>query len=268
MRVQDLRGALHLAEQLLDVSSFRDVELVLLPGLAQLLSSDVAVYHHVDLRPGNLEEIDVFWPAASFRPHMHSYNRVMHEHPFVRTFTTDLPAAPVLITDYLSQREWRPSPVYAESHRALGADHQMSHVLAHRHLAVRAVTVARRRPAYAHRERELLSAVTPHLVRALCRAYGQVTGYTAQRVVPRVEPVVLRPADPVLHLAGPGAPSRLTAREAEVLRLVACGLTNRQVGVRLAIADATVAKHLERVYEKLDVDNRVAAVQALSSSRG
>ncbi|CNF93205.1 response regulator containing a CheY-like receiver domain and an HTH DNA-binding domain [Mycobacterium tuberculosis] len=56
------------------------------------------------------------------------------------------------------------------------------------------------------------------------------------------------------------APPVLSAREAEVLALVAEGLTNAQIGERLYIGQATVKTHLLRIFTKLDVSDRTAAV--------
>jgi DNA-binding NarL/FixJ family response regulator len=56
------------------------------------------------------------------------------------------------------------------------------------------------------------------------------------------------------------APPALSAREAEVLRLVGRGLTNAEIGKRLFIAEATVKTHLLRTFTKLDVSDRTAAV--------
>jgi DNA-binding NarL/FixJ family response regulator len=56
------------------------------------------------------------------------------------------------------------------------------------------------------------------------------------------------------------APPTLSAREAEVLRLVARGLTNADIGRELFIAEATVKTHLLRAFAKLDVADRTAAV--------
>ena len=53
----------------------------------------------------------------------------------------------------------------------------------------------------------------------------------------------------------------LSAREIEVLRLVADGCTNRAVGSRLGIGEATVKTHLGHVYEKLGVTDRASAVR-------
>ncbi|GAA1580167.1 response regulator [Actinoplanes couchii] len=56
------------------------------------------------------------------------------------------------------------------------------------------------------------------------------------------------------------APPSLSARETEVLRLVAAGLTNADIGKRLFISEATVKTHLLRAFNKLDVADRTAAV--------
>ncbi|HZE48897.1 MAG TPA: response regulator transcription factor [Jatrophihabitantaceae bacterium] len=60
---------------------------------------------------------------------------------------------------------------------------------------------------------------------------------------------------------------RLTARETEVLRLVADGLSNVQIGNHLHIAEATVKTHLLRAFVKLGVDDRTHAV-TVAMSRG
>jgi DNA-binding NarL/FixJ family response regulator len=52
---------------------------------------------------------------------------------------------------------------------------------------------------------------------------------------------------------------RLTAREAEVLFWISRGKSNRDIGEILRISPRTVNKHLERVFEKLGVENRAAA---------
>ncbi len=53
---------------------------------------------------------------------------------------------------------------------------------------------------------------------------------------------------------------RLSERETAVLRLVAEGCTNAEIGRRLFIGESTVKTHLLRVFSKLDVTDRTAAV--------
>ncbi|MFD5299162.1 response regulator [Streptomyces mutabilis] len=57
----------------------------------------------------------------------------------------------------------------------------------------------------------------------------------------------------------------LTRRETEVLSLVAEGLSNQHIAARLHLTEGTVKSHLARVYTKLDVDSRTAAVAAATA---
>ena len=51
----------------------------------------------------------------------------------------------------------------------------------------------------------------------------------------------------------------LTARELEVLRLVAVGRTNREIAAALVISERTVARHLQNIFAKLRISSRTAA---------
>jgi DNA-binding NarL/FixJ family response regulator len=55
------------------------------------------------------------------------------------------------------------------------------------------------------------------------------------------------------------APGHLTAREVQVLRLVATGRTNRQIADELVISEHTVARHVQNIFTKLEVASRTAA---------
>jgi len=54
-------------------------------------------------------------------------------------------------------------------------------------------------------------------------------------------------------------PCGLTAREAEVLRLVATGLTNKQIGAELSLSSKTITRHLSNIFAKIGVSSRAAA---------
>jgi RNA polymerase sigma factor (sigma-70 family) len=52
---------------------------------------------------------------------------------------------------------------------------------------------------------------------------------------------------------------RLTPRERDVLKLVATGLTNREIGERLGVSPRTIDAHLRSIYRKIGVASRRAA---------
>jgi len=58
----------------------------------------------------------------------------------------------------------------------------------------------------------------------------------------------------------PAALADLTARELEVLRLLARGLSNSEIATELVVGDATVKTHVARIFAKLDVHDRAQAV--------
>ena len=66
-------------------------------------------------------------------------------------------------------------------------------------------------------------------------------------------------ATAALLAGGVDLPRGLTPREAEVLRLVAAGKTNRDIAVALVISEHTVARHLQNMFVKLDVSSRSGA---------
>jgi DNA-binding NarL/FixJ family response regulator len=67
-------------------------------------------------------------------------------------------------------------------------------------------------------------------------------------------------------VAPPDAPVRselpdgLTAREAEVLGLIAAGFTNREIAERLVVSEATVKTHINHLFAKIDARDRAAAI--------
>ncbi|MEU3025015.1 response regulator [Nocardiopsis alba] len=82
-------------------------------------------------------------------------------------------------------------------------------------------------------------------VRAAARGETVLSPHVAARLVRRVR-------DPL-----PG----VTPRETEILRLLARGAGNREIAEGLFITEATVKTHLQRIYAKLGVETRTAAVR-------
>jgi DNA-binding NarL/FixJ family response regulator len=83
-------------------------------------------------------------------------------------------------------------------------------------------------------------------VRAAGRGESALSPHVAARLMNRVR-------DPL---------PALTARETEILQLLAEGVGNREIAKRLYVTEATVKTHLRRIYAKLGADTRTAAVRA------
>ena len=95
-----------------------------------------------------------------------------------------------------------------------------------------------------------------------CRALGDAdaAGMELDAARATFERVGARPdLARVIALTQPGRPASLTARECEVLRLVATGGTNREIATALVISEHTVARHVQNIFAKLGVPSRAAA---------
>jgi len=90
---------------------------------------------------------------------------------------------------------------------------------------------------------------------------GGVVGSAREPAYPdrAPQPAVSAPAI-VAGLAEP-----LTARETEILRLVAAGMRNQEIADQLVISLATVKRHIANTYGKLGVTHRTEAVARLTS---
>ena len=94
------------------------------------------------------------------------------------------------------------------------------------------------------------SVIQPNLARRLLRHFRVPEDANAP---PQPEPL-----PPGIREEPPIRP--LTVREIEILRLIAKGLSNNEAARVLGLSRATVRTHLEHIYQKLEVTNRVEAV--------
>jgi DNA-binding NarL/FixJ family response regulator len=100
----------------------------------------------------------------------------------------------------------------------------------------------------------LKDALRDELIRAV-RAAARGEAVLSPSVATRLLGQVRTPTD------------QLSQRELEVLALIAKGSTNREAAARLYISEATIKTHLLRIYAKLGVNDRAAAV-AVAYQRG
>lgn len=138
----------------------------------------------------------------------------------------------IRISDFYSARQWHSSAMYSDYYRPVGYDHDLVLCLPGAPgRTVRMVFFRGPGPDFSERDRALLALLRPHLQEAYVDAERRRRGVPA-----------------------------LTARQWDLLHLVAAGYTNSQIGRRLDLSEATVRKHLENIFGRLQVSSRTAAV--------
>ena len=138
------------------------------------------------------------------------------------------------ISDFYSARQWHSTGMYQHSLHPAGIEHQLTLCLSAGSGHGRIVRLFYSRGPgrdFSERDRALLALLRPHLHQAYLDAERR------------------RNATP-----------QLTARQWELLRLVAAGHTNAQIARRVGVSEGTVRIHLQNIYARLQVSSRTAAV--------
>lgn len=103
------------------------------------------------------------------------------------------------------------------------------------------------------------------LIAQACLALGDDEGATMEREAARDVFATLGAASDIASIdaqaghAGSHGLHGLTARELEVLRLVAAGQTNKSIATELVLSERTIERHVSNIFAKLDVSSRTAA---------
>lgn len=93
---------------------------------------------------------------------------------------------------------------------------------------------------------------------------------TGQRLLPLPSVNHVMPSEQKSIAIAESVLTALTERERQIMRLVSEGLSNKQIGRRLNIADGTIKQHLHHIYQKLEISNRtvLAALAISHNERG
>jgi len=204
--------------------------------LPRLVASELTTLSVCNLDTGHRAVVsDV--PGALSAREVALFDHYFHDHPLVREHGRNRRAVTRRIEDLVPQVEFRESGLYNDYYRAIRIDHAMAVPI---HVDARLLVsfvFNRRGRSFADEERDALELIRPHLgnLYRLCAALGRAGWAPAQTW-------------------------QLTPREQDVLHWLAAGKTDRDIGAILAISPRTVHKHLQRIYEKLGVETRTAAV--------
>lgn len=208
-----------------------------LPGL---IGSDLTTLVVCDIESGHR----VVKPSGLLsRSAIEVFDHYFHQHPLVRAHARNPHAVTARIADLLPPAEFHRQPLYNDYYRPLRIEHAMAMPIHVDRRFLVSFVFNRERTKFSDRERGLAEVLRPHVTNLY--RYGVVLDRMAA-------------ASRAASGRGVGVP--LTPREREVLDWVAAGKTNRDVAAILGASPRTVEKHLERIYEKLGVETRTAAV--------
>lgn len=173
-----------------------------------------------------------------------AFGRHMHKYPAFRFDPTVNGGRPYSARDFYSAPKLRDLDIYQEVYKPIGfVDHCFVHVPAGPHENV-VVGFMRDGRAFDRKEKELLALVQPHLANG--RALALAT--TAAADTP-ISPELL-------------AQAGFTPRESDVLYWLIRGMANDEIAKALHVRSDSVSRHLQTIYCKLGVQNRVAAALA------
>ncbi|MEY4882693.1 MAG: transcriptional regulator EpsA [Pseudomonadota bacterium] len=113
-------------------------------------------------------------------------------------------------------------------------------------------------------ERTALNFLLPYIDTALRQVELLPNQYPAAKALaPEVASVAAEYSDEEINVTDNGL---LSEREAEIMKWVAMGKTNSEIGSILNVSSFTVKNHMQRIFKKLDVFNRAQAVSTFSNT--
>lgn len=213
-----------------------------LSSLPRLVPSELTTLSVCDLENGH-RSVVCDLPGAIGAREREVFDRHLYSHPLVRAHARR--ACTVRIGDAAPVQDFRRSALYNDYYRRIRIDHVMAVPIHVQRNVLVSFVLNRSRRDFSDRDRDCLEAIRPHLGN-LYRMTRAAEGPRAAWGVPS--------ADPQAHV------ECLTARERQVLQWLSGGKTDRDIADILGISPRTVHKHLQRIYDKLGVETRTAAV--------
>lgn len=210
-------------------------------AVLDVLGGDESGFHDVSLT-GSRFTTKVYPVTPAGTEALRRVGDVIPEHPVVAHLRAVRTTTPVRTSDVLPREEFRRTAAYEAMLEPRGLEHQMTLPLALDPVERSGTVYVVHRAHTDFDDAELDRARVISPVLAALHAAMEARAPSAERV------------DEVREA------SRLTPREIDVLRLLASGMTAAAIARARAISPRTVRKHLENAYAKLDVHDRLQAV--------
>ena len=216
----------------------------------RLVPGDYFVLTDYQLRSSdrNVKLLDYFESDQRFSRESISFaENHLFEHPFTKYFLGGSAPTALKQTDFQTGSQSRHSAWGDALHRYTAIDHLISLPLMSGVGNATAMNIGRRRRDFNERDRLVLNLVRPHYDQA-CWNIKWLTGGFSSGTISR-------------------SARCLTPREAEVACWLGEGKSNQEIALILGAATRTVEKHMERILEKLHVENRATAAVTVARCR-
>lgn len=185
------------------------------------------------------------------------FGRLVFENPLVVRYQRTGDGRAVRFSDVASRAQLHATELYRELYRPLGIEYQIAFTLPSSPERLLAIALSRTDSDFTDQERDLLNLARPHLIQGYRNAVTHSTLMGTRR-----SPSVQVGQSLLDHIQGIG----LTERQAQVLRLICLGRSDRAAALELGLSHRTVQKHLERIYRKLGVHGRSEAASTVWNS--
>lgn len=229
-----------------DLKRFRDE----LPALMlRLIPADYFCWNEILVDPvaQTFSVVDfVEYPGEKFLRFTQRIAGLLHEHPFTRPFLESPQPTALKFTDFYTLKQLRQNRVYQ-----LGfAPEQMIRQLAipvwlHPAL-VSSLNFNRQRQDFSERDRDMLNRIAPHF--KLAYQHAELASASAKAMSKSL------------------IAFQLTPREAEIALWLAEGKSNPEIAAIFGLSPRTVEKNMEKILEKMGVENRTAAALMIAKA--
>lgn len=235
------KRVLSLIGELIGLLELDEFSYGLLRVLREEVPSDFCAIHEL---PADLPHtISLTDPPTSRDAHA-EFARYAPQNPIAEYFLRTRDGRATRFSDLITHRELHQLDLYREVYKPLGVEYQIAFTLPSGPERILGVALSRCERDFTAVERDLLNLARPYLIQAYRNALAHTDLMRASGISVSI---------PALRSLG------LTARQAEVLQLIAMGYSSEHAATALGIRARTAQKHLEHCYRTLNVNSRSEA---------